>query len=219
MRTTKCVHQKSRTQLKRLQEFFCGKFNINMVQHQCITAMYDLGEVGNVYSAYQASLKEPQQEAGTGFVRRYFESDKTTCCGRVLKVRFVVATCHERDDCYEAGHVVKTCRECSKRYYLDKTVGPSSYEERACVWHIFYPRTGGELPAYISSKSGKTIISTDLLTDWAMLQCVTRCALPMGGANDFGYTCLSVKGIDADTSHYNVIYLKTRPHTSSNINT
>ncbi|CAM9961340.1 unnamed protein product, partial [Laminaria digitata] len=63
---------------------------------------------------------------------------------------------------------------CGARYYLNKCVMRDEMYGKPCNWHIFNAWTDKEVPPYITSKSGKAIFCTDLLTDAAIVQVKTR---------------------------------------------
>lgn len=170
MRFTHDGRPKNKTQTREVEKNFCESYNMTKEQYKCITGLFDKGRVGNVHMAYQASLDSP------GVVRQYFDCDKTTCCGRTLQVRYVMATVYTRNDCFQTKHAAKSCRAgCGANYYLNKCVIAGFVGDKACTCHLFYPWSDGQIPRYITSKSGKSIFCTDYLTDVAIIQAKTRC--------------------------------------------
>lgn len=177
MRFTEDGRPKNKTQTRHLENKFCDHFLITPAQFKCITDLYDTGNVGNVHARYQSEIQPSPGVGSPVFVREYFECDKTVCCDRTLQVRFIKATVYTRNDCFKTKHVVKTCRAgCGARYYLHKCVMRGEMDDKPCSWHLFNAWTDKEVPRYITSKSGKGIFWTDLLTDAAIVQVKTRCA-------------------------------------------
>ena len=108
-------------------------------------------------------------------MRRCFVDDRKLCCGRVLRVRWISATVYENDDVYDAWNVVKDCRHgCRTRYLFDRKILPGTVGGDPASFHVYKAWTSGELPAYVSNKSGHSILSSSLLTRVAVQQASSR---------------------------------------------
>lgn len=122
----------------------------------------------DVIGAYSRSLPPAVQDVAPTFVRRVFAYDKHDCCGSRMRVRRVEATVYGRDECYQTWHYVKQCMGgCAASYYLNKMTTRVETDDGGVVWHCFYPWTSGDVPEHTTSKSGRTILTTELLTDVA----------------------------------------------------
>ena len=113
------------------------------------------------------------------YVQRYFESEAgSDCCGYTMKVRRVRATAFARDDTFATEHVVKQCilPRCKRTWYLNKKTYTERMGDKEVTTHTFFG-WGDGVPPWIANKSGKVVISSELLTDLAIAQACMRWAL------------------------------------------
>ena len=158
----------SRTLSDLFQADFRSSFNLSEEQYYTILRMFDL-------SGLQSAGVDWAVRGTDSHMRRCFVSDKTSCCGRLLRVRWVSATVYERDEVHQAWNVVKSCKNgCGTRYFWDRKVMPGFVSGAPVYWHAFRAWSDGCVPAYICSKSGHAIMSTDFLTSIAVLQAEGR---------------------------------------------
>lgn len=129
----------------------------------------------DLYADVERGVQDGGGGGETPYIPEYFQSEKGPyCCGYKMPVREVQATAFSRTGAFAAKHVVKTCRgECGKTWYLNKKMYTEKLGEDDVTTHTFYRWTAG-VPAWISTKSGKVIISTDLLTDFSIAQSTLR---------------------------------------------
>lgn len=154
---------------------FRENFGLSSEQYDCIVDVFDRAPIGDIPTALGASFPPPAQGSRPQYMSRTFQSNKTRCCGRALRVRWKWATVYLKEDAFPAWNVIKTCRHgCGTRYSFDRRVVPGVYEGEQCDWHAFNAWTDGELPPFISNKSGHSIFCTSFL-DWvAIEQATTR---------------------------------------------
>ncbi|CAN0260625.1 unnamed protein product [Pylaiella littoralis] len=108
---------------------------------------------------------------------RYFGVDEVACCGRTMRVYHIMATLVHFGVNHSVWHVAKRCRgACGSTWNLNKRTFGGTYgdQQQPCVWHEFYPFTGGRVPKYFANKSGKTIFSADFITACVIQQCSMR---------------------------------------------
>jgi len=157
---------------------FRKHFHLSGEQYSCITRVFDSCDVGEITAAYGASIPPPENGLPSGFRRRCFSSDKKTCCGKVLRVRYKSCTVYERDDVYAAWMVVRSCRTCGARYMFDRRILRGQVEGSSCAIHLFSAWGDGEIPEHIASKAGTTVCSSRLLGDAGVSLATTRCVDP-----------------------------------------
>lgn len=87
-----------------------------------------------------------------------------------MRTRRKWATLIGRDQYESVWHIVKKCATCQSSWELNKRTFPGEYFGAACTWHEFYAFENGLMPTHISNKAGTVAMSTDLLTDCALLQ-------------------------------------------------
>lgn len=161
----------NKTMTRELERSFRQQYNLSEAQYDCIARLYDHGEVGDTNRALLESMPPATQGNQPNFVRKCFAHGKVLCCNRKLQVRGINSTVYERATCYEAKHFVKTCMTCGASYYLNKQVLPVTDDGGVrYLCHLFFPWTSGELPAFISNKSGKGIFSLEFVTDCIITQ-------------------------------------------------
>lgn len=149
------------------------RYGLTNAQYVTITQLYDQGEAGPCFAASGAHLEMPIPGI-PGYVGRYLAVDKTTCCNGTLKVTWMLTVVYERARSYTARHVVKRCvvpGGCRSTYYHNKRTVPAEVDGAPGRWHVFYPFSDGEIPLFITNKSGRSAISSALLTDSAIKIC------------------------------------------------
>ena len=164
----------SLSQRRILQRQFCAAFKVTEAQYDHLLDLFEYGLEENGPDAPVDYLSLPgEYPANLG--RRSFSCDRVLCCGRQLKVRNINATVYERDVCYVAFHVVKTCVVgCGSIYYLNKRVVSGDVAGETRSWHVFYAWSRGQLPGYLASKSGKSVFAIAFLHYIAIQQCTLR---------------------------------------------
>lgn len=167
----------NKTQRRLLETPFRAHHGLSRKQYRYLVEMYDGSDlqgfgttVGDCFPA-PAQLQGPQPL----LVSRYFACDfGPTCCGRTMTVRALDAVAHTVGHSFAAKHVTKRCvGACKSTWYLNKRTFREELGEDGLTTHSFYPWYEGE-PEWIASKSGKVIISTRLLTTFAMALCTMR---------------------------------------------
>lgn len=156
---------------------FRRQYRLSRDQYHCVSSMFDRHEVGNVREAYEASMPKTVEGVDPVYVRKCFVPDLTYCCGRVLRVSKRVATLYGRDQLYSVWNLVKFCKHgCKRRYFFDKTIVPDVLEDGTtpCFRHVYLPWKDGNMPQYIASRSGKSVVETNLLTSVAANQVMIR---------------------------------------------
>ena len=143
---------------------FRDHFNLSAEQWACLTDIHDRCALGDIASARADSSPTPVAGGRPAYVRRVFASERTRCCGRLLRVRWVSASVYTRDDCYAAWNLVKSCRRCRTRYMFDKKVLSGLYGGRHADWHVYNAWVDGRVPAFVATKSGHGIFCTRYLT-------------------------------------------------------
>lgn len=175
----------SERQIRAFARGFCTNFDLTIAQYHRLVSLFDECGRPAIGAAYRASHPEQVSGVRPQYCRRHFGVDAVTCCGKTMRVRYVLATVIELSESYAALHIVKECQgDCRSNYYLNKRQfrgvvddpegGPM--DDQDLVFHEFYPFYGGETPAYIASKGGKTIMSLEYLTHFVITQCSTRSA-------------------------------------------
>lgn len=77
---------------------------------------------------------------------------------------------------FQAVDLVHECvGGCGYTYYLNKKTKKEQLDSRDVTTHTFY--RWDRLPDWISNKSGKVVVSSALLTDFALAQCTLRCVV------------------------------------------
>lgn len=154
---------------------FRANFSLSGEQYDCIVDVFDRAPIEDIPTAIDASIPPPVPGRRPQLMTRAFKSDMTSCCGRALRVRSVWATVYTKDDCYPAWNLVKTCRfGCKTRYMFDRRIIPGVYLGAPCSWHAFKQWDLGELPSFVSTKSGHSIFETKFLEHVTIEQCTTR---------------------------------------------
>lgn len=172
----------NKTQRRLLETPFMAHHNLSRTQYDFLLKLYD----GSDLQGFGVGVGESW--AGPGpclvgtepvLVSRYFACDfGPTCCGRSLKVKVIDAVGHTIGHSFAAKHVVKLCMgECKSVWYLNKRTFHEELDGDGLTTHSFYAWHERE-PEWIASKSGKQIISTRLLTAFAMALCTMRQVAP-----------------------------------------
>ena len=161
----------SARQRRLFESSMMNRFDLSPVQYGCVSAIFD--RYGG--SDAVAGLRHEPPPAPPGqpphFVRRCFAADRTYCCGIPCRVRLIMATYHSREGSFPSWSVVKECqRGCGTTYYADSMTLRGVVGGVQSTIHVFPPWTEGT-PSFIMSKSGKSIICTDYLTDLAIGMC------------------------------------------------
>lgn len=173
----------SRRQARSFEDGFCDNFNLAAAQYHRLLSLFEACGRPAVGEAYRGSHPEHLSGVRPTYCRRYFGVDAVQCCGRTMRVRYILATVIEVSESYAAIHLVKECvGACRSTWYLNKRNFRGVIDDpeeghldgQELVFHEFYPFSGGSTPAYVASKGGKTIISLKYLTQVAAAQCKTR---------------------------------------------
>lgn len=175
MRFTEDGRPESATVTGLFERRFRENFSLSAEQYDCIVGVFDRAPIDDIPTAIGASIPAPLPGTRPRYMVRAFSPDKTTCCGRALRVRSIWATVYTKDECYPAWNFVKSCRSgCRRRYMFDREVVPGTYFGAPCSWHAFNPWPVGPLPPFTSTKSGHAIFSTHFLEHVTIEQCTTR---------------------------------------------
>lgn len=154
---------------------FRENFDLTSEQYHCIVDVFDRNPIEDIPAAIGASFNRPGTHPQQQYRRRTFKSERVQCCGRALRVRWVSATVFLKDDCYAAWNIMKSCRHgCGTTYCFDRRIIVGEYDDGPCRWHLYNAWSDGELPPFISSKSGHSIFSTSFLDYVAIEQATTR---------------------------------------------
>lgn len=164
------------TQRGLFENTFRAQYGLSPAQYANLTQLFDRGAAGPVFAASEAHLQIPIPGV-PGYAGRYFAVDKTRCCDGTLHVTWMSTTVFERARTYRARHVVKRCvvaGGCGAVYYHNKKTVKGTVGEQPCRWHLFYPWVDGVQPLFISNKSGRSVVSSALLTDAVLQQRTLR---------------------------------------------
>ena len=168
----------NKTQCHLLETAFLERHGLSGPQYNFLLELYDGSELEGLGVAPEDAF--PQTRPSTGdtapaLVDRYFACDfGPTCCGRSMSIIEVDTVAHTIGRSFAAKHVTKRCvGACKSVFYLNKRTHHEEVGEDGLRTHTFYPWVDGE-PEWIASKSGKIVISTSLLTNFAMAQCTLR---------------------------------------------
>lgn len=166
------------TQRRLLETPFRAHHGLSRTQYEYLVDLYEGSDLLGFSAAVGQSLLGPPPGvvgAETLLVSRYFACDfGPTCCGRSMTVSVIDAVAHTVGQSFAAKHVTKRCvGACKSVWYLNKRVFHEDLGEDRLTTHSFYPWHERE-PEWIASKSGMQIISTRLLTTFAMALCTMR---------------------------------------------
>ena len=90
-----------------------------------------------------------------------FANTNHSCCGSKMRVHRMVAIACGRDGCYQTRHYVKQCTGWyAASYYLNKMTVRGETDTADVAWCCFYAWTSGDVPEYITNKSGRTIMTS-----------------------------------------------------------
>lgn len=177
-------------QTRDFQDGFCAHFGLSALQYQRLLELFESCGRPAVGAAYRDSHPEHVDGIRPTYCRRYFGVDAVHCCGKTMRVRYVIATVIEVSESYPAMHIVKECQgDCKSSWYLNKRTYRGEMDDpdggpldaQGLLFHEFYPFEGGETPLYTASKSGRTIMSLAYLTQVAAAQCTQRSVVSGGG--------------------------------------
>ena len=167
----------NKTQRRLLQTPFMAHHGLSRTQYDYLLRLYEGSDLRGFGAVVDECLPAPASGVGAQsmLVCRFFATDfGPTCCGRSMRVSEIDAVAHTVGQSFSAKHVVKRCvGSCKSAWYLNKRTYHEELGEDGITVHSFYPWRDGE-PQWIASKSGKQIISTRLLTAFAMALCTMR---------------------------------------------
>eukprot|EP00752_Nemacystus_decipiens_P004620 g4217.t1 len=166
----------SKTQQRMLERNFSDAHGLSAEQYSRLVHLYTVADMTGVHADVLGGPRVGGDGSGSPYVQRYFESEAgPLCCGFTMKVRRVRATAFARDDMFATDHVVKQCilPRCKRTWYLNKKTYTERLGEREVTTHTFYSWADG-VPPWIANKSGKVVISCELLSDFAIAQACMR---------------------------------------------
>lgn len=170
----------SLTMRREAERAFRAQHDVTEAQYKCLAQLYNEGEVGDIAAVYECSLEQPSEAAGVHFVDRYFTVPVKICCGTAMRPCPIQATFYDQHACGTARHYAMKCQgQCGASYHLNKRVVRSSTPEHDLRVHEFYPWVTGEQPAFIATRSGRAILSTELLTEATFTMSRMRCDLSL----------------------------------------
>lgn len=168
----------SRAQRRIFEVPFVQHHGLSYTQYECLVGMYERSDLEGIGEGLEGSLPYPEEPVGTEtrLADRYFSSEVgPTCCNLTMRVTELEAVAHTIGKSYAAKHVTKRCRgHCGSVYYLNKKTYHEDMGPTEVTTHTFFPWTGGAEPSWVATKSGKVILSTSLLTSFALAQCTMR---------------------------------------------
>lgn len=161
----------SLTMRRDAERSFRVHFNISADQYSALEDLCDEGGgLDDVFAAYRDSLPVNIQGVRPDFVQRSVgysgqRCSNAFCVDVAMRVSRIEATFYGVDECYPVKHFVKTCRGgCGATHHVNKK---KESAPDGITWHTFYGWEDG-IPAEISSKSGKVIMSADFLNHVAL---------------------------------------------------
>lgn len=165
----------SKTQLRLLENNFRRAHSLSTEQYARLLQVYNQAGMADVYSEIVKGVPNQGESTGMPYVKQYFQAETgPDCCGYYMKVRELQATAFARERAFVTKHIVKECRgQCGRTFYLNKRVYKERLGDDDVTTHTFCAWDDG-VPTWIANKSGKIVISSELLTDFAIAQCCMR---------------------------------------------
>ena len=154
---------------------FRAHYQLSAAEYSSHAELCRGGEARGIFAAYLRSLPLAVEGVRPTFVHRIFADDRNHCCGSMIMIRRLEATVYERNQCCQAWHYVKQCTGgCAAAHYFNKMTVTGATDADDITWHCFYPWTSGDVPEHIPNKSGRSIVSTELINDVALANSGSR---------------------------------------------